>query len=141
MPDVYFPRDQDDPVSVGHYSLAAGDVPAAERASRDALRANPHSVPARIDLAAALELSGNEHEALLEYLEAAGRSRSNLRALAALGSVSRCGPTSRRRAPERRLQQARWGNARGTLLVPADYAALIAPPAPSSAPRATTPPR
>ncbi len=89
MPDVYFPRDPDDPVSVAHYALAAGDVAAAERASRDALRANPHSIPARINLAAALELSGNEHEALLEYLEAAGRSRSNLRALVALGSAFR----------------------------------------------------
>jgi Flp pilus assembly protein TadD len=89
MPDVYFPRDPDDPGSVGHYSLAAGDMAAAERASRDALRANPHSISARINLAAALELSGNEHEALLEYIEAAGRSRSNLRALVALGSANR----------------------------------------------------
>jgi tetratricopeptide (TPR) repeat protein len=89
MPDVYFPRDPDNPVSVGHYALIAGDVATAERASRDALRANPHSIPARINLAAALELSGNTHEALLEYLEAASRSRSNLCALVALGSAFR----------------------------------------------------
>lgn len=89
MPDIYIPRDPDNPVSVAHYALIAGDAAAAERASRDALRANPHSIPARINLAAALELSGNEHEALLGYLEAAGRSRSNLRALVALGSAFR----------------------------------------------------
>lgn len=89
MPDVYFPRDPDDPVAVGHYALAEGDIAAAERSSRDALRTNPHSIPARINLAAALELSGREHEALLEYLEAAARSRSNLRALVALGSAFR----------------------------------------------------
>ena len=89
MPDVYFPSDPDDQVSVVHYSLAAGDVAAVECASRDALRANSHSIPALINLAASLELSGNEHEALLEYIEAAGRSRSNLRALVALGSANR----------------------------------------------------
>ena len=89
MPDIYFPRDPDNPVSVGHYALIAGDVATAERASRDALRANPHSIPARINLAAALELSGDLHEALLEYPEAASRSRSNLRALVALGSAFR----------------------------------------------------
>lgn len=89
MPDVCFPHGPEDPFSVAHYALAAGDVATAERVSRDALRANPHSIPARINLAAALELSGREHEALLEYLEAAGRSRSSILALVALGSAFR----------------------------------------------------
>ncbi len=89
MPDVHSSCNPDDPLSVAHHALTAGDVSTAERASRDALRANPHSIPARINLAAALELSGRDHEALLEYLEAANRSRSSVLALVALGSAFR----------------------------------------------------
>lgn len=72
-------------MQLGLFSLARGDLPAAENAYREALELNPQLLPARLNLADLLRAAGREEEARGELTEAIAFAPQSGDAMHALG--------------------------------------------------------